>query len=248
MVEFPSPVDSVEAAFEIQRDLAARRRREPDMPELRIGVHLADVVKQDHDLLGDGVNVAARIEGVAAPGAVVISQQIFDQVRRVDPFLFESLGAHTLKGIPEPLTLYRVVSRREDHPYLAGRADDTSKASNAKNREDSRPSVAVLPFTNMSGDPEQSYFADGITEDLITDLSRFKGLFVVSRSASFVYRDQPTDPRRIAEQLGVRYCVEGSVRKLGDRVRITAQLIDATKGDHLWAERYDAPLDDLFDL
>jgi len=248
MVEFPSPVDAVEAAFEIQRDLAVRRRREPEMPELRIGVHLADVVLQDQDLLGDGVNVAARIEGVAQPGAVVISQQVFDQVRRVAPFLFESLGDHPLKGIPEPLTLYRVVSRREDHPYLAGRADGTSKTSNANNREDSRPSVAVLPFANMSGDPEQSYFADGITEDLITDLSRFKSLFVVSRSASFVYRGQPTDPRRIAEELGVRYCIEGSVRKLGDRVRITAQLIDATKGDHLWAERYDAPLNDLFDL
>jgi TolB-like protein/class 3 adenylate cyclase/Tfp pilus assembly protein PilF len=248
LVEFASPVAAVRAAFEIQRDLSARRRREPETLELRIGVHLADVVVRGDNLLGDGVNVASRIEGVAMPGSVTVSQQIFDQVKRAALLTFENLGEHRLKNIPEPVRLYRVVGEQGAHSYISGTFDVTARTTDMPVPPLDRPSIVVLPFANMSGDPEQDYFADGLSEDLITDLARFRGLFVVSRNASFVYRGRDVDPRRAGREMGVRYCLEGSVRKLGDRVRITAQLVDAGGGDHVWADRFDAALHDLFGL
>ena len=248
LAEFASPVAAVHAAFEIQRDLAARRRREPETLEQRVGMHLADVVVRGDDLLGDGVNVATRIEGVAAPGSVTVSQQIFDQVKRAACLRFENLGKHRLKNIPEPLRLYRVAGEQDAHSYISGAPDATPRATHAPVPPPDRPSIVVLPFNNMSGDPEQDYFADGMSEDLITDLARFKGLFVVSRNASFVYRGRDVDPRRVGREMGVRYCLEGSVRKLGERVRITAQLIDAGSGEHVWADRFDTPLHELFGL
>jgi adenylate cyclase len=248
LVEFASPVAAVRAAFEIQRDLAARRRRDPATLELRIGLHLADVIVRGDDLLGDGVNVAARIEGVAAPGSVTVSQQIFDQVKRAACLTFENLGEHDLKNIPDPLRLYRVVGEQDAHSYVSGAPDAPARATEVPLPPLDRPSIVVLPFVNMSGDPEQDYFADGLSEDLITDLARFKGLFVVSRNASFVYRGRDVDPRRVGREVGARYCLEGSVRKLGDRVRITAQLVDTGSGEDVWADRSDSALQDLFDL
>jgi adenylate cyclase len=248
LAEFASPVAAVRAAFEIQRDLAARRRGEPETLELRVGVHLADVVVRGEDLLGDGVNVAARIEGVAAPGSITISQQVFDQVKRGASLTFENLGEHELKGIPEPLRLYRVVGEQGAHTYVSGAPDATARADEAPVPPADRPSIVVLPLVNMSGDPEQNYFADGLTEDLITDLARFRRLFVISRNASFTYRGRDVDPREVGRELGVRYCLEGSVRKIGDRVRITTQLIDTGSGEHVWADRFDESLQDLFDL
>jgi adenylate cyclase len=248
LVEFASPVAAVRAAFEIQRDLAARRRRDPATLELRIGLHLADVIVRGADLLGDGVNVASRIEGVAAPGSVTVSQQVFDQVKRAAYLTFENLGEHRLKNIPDPLRLYRVVGEQDAHSYISGAPDAPARMTDVPLPPLDRPSIVVLPFANMSGDPEQDYFADGLSEDLITDLARFKGLFVVSRNASFVYRGRDIDPRRVGREVGVRYCLEGSVRKLGDRVRITAQLVDTGSGEHLWADRFDSALQDLFDL
>jgi adenylate cyclase len=248
LVEFASPVAAVRAAFEIQRDLAARRRRDPATLELRIGLHLADVVVRGDDLLGDGVNVAARIEGVAAPGSVTVSQQIFDQVKRAAYLTFENLGEHRLKNISDPLRLYRVVGEQDAHSYISGAPAAPARVADVPAPAPDKPSIVVLPFGNMSGDPEQDYFADGLSEDLITDLARFKGLFVVSRNASFVYRGRDIDPRRVGREVGVRYCLEGSVRKLGDRVRITAQLVDTGSGEHVWADRFDTALQDLFDL
>jgi adenylate cyclase len=248
LAEFASPVAAVRAAFEIQRDLATRRRRDPATLELRIGLHLADVVVHGDDLMGDGVNVATRIEGVAAPSSVTVSQQIFDQVKRTACLTFENLGEHHLKNIPDPLQLYRVVGEQNAHSYISGVPDARAPATNVPVAPLDKTSIVVLPFVNMSGDPEQDYFADGLSEDLITDLARFKGLFVMSRNASFVYRGREVDPRRVGREVGVRYCLEGSVRKLGDRVRITAQLVDTGSGEHVWADRFDTALQDLFDL
>jgi adenylate cyclase len=248
LVEFASPVAAVRAAFEIQRDLAARRRRDPATLELRIGLHLADVVVRGDDLMGDGVNVATRIEGVAAPSSVTVSQQIFDQVKRTACLTFENLGEHRLKNIPDALRLYRVVGEQGAHSYISGAPDAPARATDMSLAPLDKPSIVVLPFVNMGGDPEQDYFADGLSEDLITDLARFKGLFVLSRNASFAYRGRDVDPRRVGREVGVRYCLEGSVRKLGDRVRISAQLVDTGSGEHVWADRFDAALQDLFDL
>jgi adenylate cyclase len=248
LVEFARPVAAVRAAFEIQRDLAAQRRRYPETLELRIGLHLADVIVRGDDLLGDGVNVATRIEGMATPGSVTVSQQIFDQVKRAAHLTFENLGEHRLKNLPESTRLYRVVGEQDAHSYVSGTPDAAARATEMPVPPPDRTSIVVLPFVNMSGDPEQDYFADGLSEDLITDLARFKGLFVVSRNASFVYRGRDVDPRRVSQEMGVRYCLEGSVRKLGERVRITAQLVDTGSGEHAWADRFDTALDDLFGL
>jgi TolB-like protein/class 3 adenylate cyclase len=248
LVEFASPVAGVRAAFEIQRDLAARRRRDATTLELRIGLHLADVVVRGDDLMGDGVNVVSRIEGVAAPSSVTVSQQILDQVKRTAGLTFEDLGEHQLKNIPEPLRLYRVVGQQDAHSYVSGVPEAPARAAEVPVAPPDKPSIVVLPFVNMSGDPEQNYFADGLSEDLITDLARFKALFVLSRNASFTYRGRDVDPRQVGREMGVRYCLEGSVRKLGDRIRITAQLIDNGSGEHVWADRFDAALQDLFDL
>ncbi len=247
LAEFASPVAAVRAAFEIQRDLGQMNRAGSAPLELRIGVHLADVVVQGDDLLGDGVNIAARIEGAAAPGSVTLSQAIFDQVKRTASLTFEDLGEHNLKNISEPLRLYRVAGEQAIHSYGIASPESAADREGPPPPAD-KPSIAVLPFANMSGDREQDYFADGFSEDLITELARFKALFVVSRNASFAYRGRDVDLRQVGRELGVAHCLEGSVRKMGGRVRITAQLIDAASGEHLWADRSDCKLEEIFDV
>lgn len=247
LAEFASPVSAVRAAFDIQRDLAQSNRAGPQSLELRIGVHLADVVVQEDDLLGDGVNIAARIEGAAAAGSVTVSHAVFDQVKRTANLTFEDLGEQNLKNISEPFRLYRVVGERVPHSYDPSPQESVAVRDGPPAPTD-KPSIAVLPFANMSGDPEQDYFADGFSEDLITELARFKALFVVSRNASFAYRRRSVDLRQVGRELGVIHCLEGSVRKMGNRVRITAQLINAVDGEHLWADRFDNKLEELFDI
>lgn len=243
--EFASPVAAVQAGFELQRSLnGAVARGENDL-ELRIGVHLADVVVNGDDLLGDGVNVAARIEALAEPGSVFLSQSVFDQVKRSAQLAFEDLGEHSLKNLSEPLRVFRVAGDLANHSYMSGRPENVSERNGGRIK---LHSIAVLPFANFSDDPEQEYFSDGFSEDLITELSRFRDIFIVSRNASFAYKGRNVDIRQVGKDLGVAYCLEGSVRKIGSRVRITAQLIDTQSGDHVWAEKYDCQLDDLFDI
>jgi len=201
----------------------------------RIGVNLGDVMVEGGDLFGDGVNVAARLESIAEPGGVLVSGTTYDYVRNKIEAGFEDLGAQSLKNIAEPVRVYRVKDTPSVPVTLPKAATD-------------KPAVAVLPFANMSGDPEQGYFVDGLTEDIITALSRISGLWVIARTSTFIYKGKPTDVKRIAKELGVRYVMEGSVRRAGDRLRVTAQLIDATTGHQVWAERYDRSLADLFDI
>lgn len=241
LAEFSSPVSAVRAGFDIQRDLAGLGRADPGMLQLRIGVHLADVVVEDDDLLGDGVNIAARVEAEAEPGTVVITQAVFDQVKRTAQLTFENKGKASLKNISEPVNLYRVIDEMANHSYITGTVGTQEETPARQN------SIVVLPFANMSGDAEQDYFADGFSEDLITELARFRGLFVVSRNASFAYRGRHVDPRQVGRELGVAYCLEGSVRKLGPRIRITSQLISTASGEHVWADRVDSTLDGIFD-
>lgn len=248
LAEFSSPVLAVRAGFDIQRDLASLRRHDSRVLDLRIGIHLADVVVDGDNLLGDGVNIAARVEGQAPPGSVALTQPVFDQVKRVAQLTFEEIGEVALKNISEPFRLYRVVDELENHSYITGTlAVPEAEQSDGPEAQDSN-SIAVLPFANMSNDPEQDYLADGMSEDLITGLAKFKDLFVVSRNASFAYRDRNVDPRSVGRELGVTYCLEGSVRKLGPRIRITGQLISTRSGEHVWADRQDCSLDDLFDV
>ena len=243
LAEFPSVVEAVRYAVAIQQDMAGR---EADLPDerrirLRIGVNLGDIIVEGSDIYGDGVNVAARLEGLAEPGGICISGKVYEEVRNKLPTAFEDLGEQKVKNIPEPVRVYRWT-------YAADASTTgTGKKEGAPPLPD-KPSIAVLAFTNMSGDPEQEYFSDGITEDIITELSRFSGLFVIARNSSFSYKGQSVDVRRIARELGVRYVLEGSIRRAGNRVRINAQLIDKETGSHIWAERYDRDLEDIFDL
>jgi TolB-like protein/class 3 adenylate cyclase len=248
LAEFPSPVSAVRAGFDIQRDLASLRRHDGGVLELRIGVHLADVVVDGDDLLGDGVNIAARVEGQAAPGSVALTQPVFDQVKRVAQLTFEEIGEVTLKNISEPVRLYRVVGEIGNHSYITGTlaAPKTVPLDGSEARDSN--SIVVLPFANIGNDPEQDYLADGMTEDLITGLAKFNDLFVVSRNASFAYRDRNVDPRQVGKELGITYCLEGSVRKIGSRIRISGQLISTQNGEHVWADRHDCSLDDLFEV
>ena len=247
LVEFSSPVSAVRAGFDIQRDLAGLRRDDPATLQLRIGIHLADVVVEKDDLLGDGVNIAARIEAEAEPGSVTISQSVFDQVKRTAQLTFEHRGEASLKNISDPISLYRVVDEISNHSYITGTLAPPDKTASAEIAAIGHNSIAVLPFANMSGDPEQEYFADGFSEDLITELARFRDLFVVSRNASFAYRGRNVDLRQVGRELGVAHVLEGSVRKMGNRVRITSQLIATADGEHVWADRADCTLDELFD-
>lgn len=236
--EFGSVVNALRAAMSIQQAMSARNRNVPEDRQIRfrMGVNIGDVLVEDGDLFGDGVNIASRIEALAHPGGIAVSGAARDQIgSRIDAE-FEEIGPQALKNIDEPVTLYHV------HPQNVGAA----AASGSKQEE--RPSIAVLPFANMSGDPEQEFFADGIAEDLITDLSNLSGLFVVGRYSAFVYKGKAANLKEIAKALGVRYILEGSVRKAGQRVRITGQLIDGLTGGHIWAERYDRDLSDIFAL
>jgi adenylate cyclase len=241
LVEFSSAVAAVECAVEVQKALAAANEDAPADRHivLRIGVNLGDVMVEGSDLYGDGVNVAARIEGLAAPGGVAISNTVHEHLRGGLGIDFVDSGSHEVKNIERPLHIW---TWSPD----AGTAATLEAAGGAPRPPRSKPSIAVLPFDNMSGDPEQGYFADGITEDIITDLSKVSGLFVIARNSSFAYKGLAPDVRKVSRELGVRYVLEGSVRRAAGRVRINAQMIDGTTGGHLWAERYDRDLEDIF--
>ncbi|MBR0823466.1 adenylate/guanylate cyclase domain-containing protein [Bradyrhizobium liaoningense] len=244
LIEFASAVDAVRCAIEVQRGMA---RQNADIPqetrvEFRIGVHVGDIIIDDDDIFGDGVNIAARLESIAKPGGVCISDDAQRQVRGKLDIVFEDIGEQTLKNIVVPMRAWRL-----GMPDGAAAAAEERAPSPMLALPD-KPSIAVLPFQNMSGDAEQEYFADGIVEDIITALSRFKSLFVIARNSSFTYKGKPVDIKQVGRELGVRYVLEGSVRKVGGRVRITGQLIEAATGAHLWAEKFDGALDDIFEL
>jgi adenylate cyclase len=243
LVEFPSVVGAVACAVVMQTGLAGR---EVDRPEdwrirYRIGINLGDIVIEGDDILGDGVNIAARLEALADAGGICISGDVYRQVRNKLDLEFEDLGERRVKNIAEPVRSYRVALA-----VTAGTQSPPAPRAEERPALSDKPSIAVLPFNNMSGDPEQAYFADGITEDIITDLSKISGLFVIARNSSFAYKGQSPDLRQVSRELGVRFVLEGSVRKAGGRVRINAQLIDGPSGGHLWAERYDRDLEDIF--
>jgi adenylate cyclase len=239
IAEFASAVEAVRCAIGIQEAIGQHSAGEPADRRLRfrIGVNLGDVVVDGDNLVGDGVNISARLESLADPGGICISQSIFDQIRGKIETSFEDAGEHRVKNIARPIRLWRWIAGAE--PGAATRAAKPGRSRDA-------PSIAVLPFTNMSGDPEQEYFSDGITEDIITDLSRVSGMFVPARNSTFTYKGAAVKPQRVCSELGVRYVLEGGVRKAGGRVRITAQLIDGETGGHLWADRYDRDLTDVF--
>jgi adenylate cyclase len=252
LVEFRSVVDAVRCAIEVQNGMVERNAGLPPdrRIEFRIGIHLGDVVEEsDGDLMGDGVNIAARLEGVAMPGAICLSEDAYRQVRARLDLAVSDLGETKLKNIVEPV---RVYSLQVGVPAQAKSAAPAEPAVPEKLSPQlalpDKPSIAVLAFQNMSGDPEQEYFADGMVEDIITGLSRIKWLFVIARNSSFVYRGKAVDVRQVGRELGVRYVLEGGVRKAGNRLRITAQLLEAETGAHLWADRYDGALEDVFDL
>jgi len=241
LVEFGSAVDAVQCAVEIQRALALRNA---DLPEdkritLRIGISLGDVIVEGDDLFGNGVNIAARMESLAEPGAICVSGNVHEHIVNALDVTFEDLGEQAVKNLDRPVRSYRV-------NLEPAAADPEIEQPDTPPSLPDKPSIAVLPFENMSGDPEQEYFSDGITEDIITGLSRIRWFFVIARNSSFTYKGQSADVRRVAEELGVRYVLEGSVRKVGNQVRITAQLIDGVTGNHVWAERYDRNLEDIF--
>jgi TolB-like protein len=250
LVEFRSVVDAVRCAIEVQSAMIERNAGLPAERriDLRIGIHLGDVVEEsDGDLMGDGVNIAARLEGIATPGAICLSEDAYRQVRARLDLEVHDLGEAKLKNISEPVRVYslQVGASFQSKPAVPGETTAAGKPS-AKPVVPDKPSIAVLPFTNMSGDAEQEFFADGLSEDIITTLSKLAGLRVTARNSSFVYKGRAVDIREAAEQLGVRYVLEGSVRKSGARLRVTAQLIDADNGSHVWAERYDRSIDDIF--
>jgi len=243
IVEFASAVNAVECALELQEAMADANESVADHPRivLRIGINLGDVIVEGSDLYGDGINIAARLQSLAEPGGICVSGSVHDQVRRKLDADFEDIGPQTIKNIADPVRVYRIhagapVKRRHgdvEHTVLP---------------VPTPPSIAILPFTNMSSDPEHEFFADGLTEDLITDLSQVAGLFVIARNSSFAYKGKSVDVRSIARNLGVRYIVEGSARRAAGRVRINVQLVDAIAGGHIWAERFDRALEDVFSV
>jgi TolB-like protein/class 3 adenylate cyclase len=247
LVEFASVVDAVRCAVEVQRDMAQRNDPVPidRRIEFRIGINLGDIINDGDDIFGDGVNIAARLEALAEPGGICVSRVVRDQVRDKLPIGFEDRGEQRVKNIARPVRIYRVLL---DAGAKAVASSSPEPATRAQPPFRDRPSIAVLPFQNMSGDPEQEYFADGMVEEIITALSRIRWLFVIARNSSFAYKGQAIDIKQVGRELGVRYVLEGSVRKAGNRVRITAQLIEALDGAHLWADRFDGSLEDIFDL
>ncbi|MGB2649094.1 MAG: tetratricopeptide repeat protein [Pseudolabrys sp.] len=247
LVEFFSVVDAVRCAVDIQRGMGERNAAVPadKRIEFRIGINVGDIIIDGDDIFGDGVNVAARLQTLAEPGGIMVSSIVHDQVRDKLSFGFDDMGEQSVKNIARPIGVHRVSLAETARPAAAQSGAATSKFEPASSN---RPSIAVLPFANMSGDPEQEYFADGISEDIITGLSKLRWFFVIARNSSFAYKGKTVDVKRAARELGVRYILEGSVRKGGDRVRITAQLIDAATGNHIWADRYDGELTDVFAL
>ncbi|MDX1400754.1 MAG: adenylate/guanylate cyclase domain-containing protein, partial [Kiloniellales bacterium] len=285
LMEFASVVDAVCFAIEVQVALAERNADVPEDRRIiyRIGLNIGDIIVEGDDIYGDGVNVAARIEGLCEPGGICVSHNVFEQVKGKLDLTFEHLGEKEVKNIAEPVTVYRIelddkaaqlvsevvpedaVPKRRWWPVLAALATVLALAVGGgvwwqpwQPREEpaavedmafplpDKPSVAVLPFANLSEDPSQEYFADGMTEDLITDLSKISELFVIARNSSFAYKGQQVKVKQVAEELGVRYVLEGSVRRVGDQVRINTQLVDAMTGGHVWADRYDGSLDNIF--
>jgi TolB-like protein/class 3 adenylate cyclase len=245
LLEFPSVVDAVHCVVEVQMEMAAKAA---DVPEdrgiaFRIGVNLGDIIIDGDDIFGDGVNIAARLQEIASPGGVCVSSRVYDDVRDRLDTAFEDGGSQTLKNIARPVQVWR---------WSPGASAPAARAIGATPDVPltlpDKPSIAVLPFQNMSGDPEQEYFVDGLVEDIITALSSFNSLFVIARNSSFTYKGRAVDVKQVGRELGVRYVLEGSVRKAANQVRITAQLIDASTGLHLWAQRFDGLLENIFDL
>jgi adenylate cyclase len=244
LVEFASAVDAVTCAMAVQGRMAERNGQSAQKISFRIGINIGDIIIDGDDIFGDGVNVAARVENECEPGGVCLSGNAYEQVRGKTAFAFDDLGERSLKNIDRPVRLY---AARPSVPGPAASAAPAAEPAKPLALPD-KPSIAVLPFQNMSGDPEQEYFADGMVEDIITALSRFKSLFVIARNSSFTYKGKAVDIKRVGRELGVRYVLEGSVRKSGNRVRITGQLIDAESGAHIWADRFEGNLEDAFDL
>jgi TolB-like protein/class 3 adenylate cyclase len=243
IVEFRSVVDAVSCAIEAQNGLIERNAGVPEdhRIEFRIGIHLGDVVEEsDDDLMGDGVNVAARLEGICKPGGISLSNAAHEQVRDRVKETFIDLGEKQLKNIARPVRVFAIQSS-------AGSAALQDKAPAPEHREPPRLSIVVLPFANISGDPEQDYFVDGVTDSLTTDLSRSRSAFVIAHSTAFTYKNKPIDVRAIGRELNVRYILEGSVQRRGERMRVNVQLLDAESRSHLWAERFDKPVAELFD-
>lgn len=239
LIEFASVVDALRCASELQRAMAQHQAASPANRhiEFRVGIHQGDVVVENDDIFGDGVNIAARLEGLADPGGICVSARVQEDAAGKVDLAFEDLGEQQLKNIARPVRVYRL---RFDQVAAAGRRPMLALPD--------KPSIAVLPFANMSGDVEQEYFADGMVEEMITALSRIRWLFVIARNSTFTYKNRAVDLKRVGRELGVRYVLEGSVRKGGGRVRITAQLIEAETGAHLWADHFDGTLEDVFDL
>jgi adenylate cyclase len=246
LAEFGSAVDAVQCAVEAQTALAEANSSQAPERRIcfRIGIHIGDVMVRAGDLFGDGVNIAARLQSIAKPGGVCISGATYDQVRKVLPITFADLGALHAKNIQEPIKAYQVGEPSETREVAAARVADTESPPPLPDR----PSIAVLPFQNMSADPEQEYFADGMVEEIITALSRFKWLFVIARNSSFTFKGKAVEIKEVGRRLGVRYVLEGSVRKSAGKVRITGQLIDAATGAHIWGDRFERDLTDIFAL
>lgn len=238
LLEFPSVVDAVRCAVQVQQGMERRNAEIPAEKQIRfrVGINVGDIIIDSDDIYGDGVNIAARLEGLAEPGGICISDDAYRQVRDKLDYRFEDLGEQQLKNIVRPMRVYGVSAFKEPEEEKQALALPD------------KPSIAVLPFQNMSRDAEQDYFADGIVEEIITALSRLPQLFVIARNSSFTYKGRAVDVKQVGRELGVRYVLEGSVRKAGNRLRITGQLIDASTGNHLWADRYDGVLEDIFDL
>jgi TolB-like protein/class 3 adenylate cyclase/tetratricopeptide (TPR) repeat protein len=239
LIEFPSVVDAVRCAIDVQRGMVERAADKPQASriEFRIGINVGDIIIDGDDIHGDGVNIASRLEGIAEPGGICLSEYSYQQVRDKLETRFEDLGEQQLKNIARPVRVYRALlgdTRVKERPATLVLPD--------------KPSIAVLPFQNMSGDAQQQYFADGVVEEIITALSRMGWLFVIARNSTFAYKDRSADVRQVGRELGVRYVLEGSVRKATNRVRIAGQLVDTATGAHLWADRFDGRLDDIFDL
>ena len=243
LVEFASVVDAVRCAVEVQREMVARNAAVPAgrRIEFRMGVNVGDIIIEDGDIFGDGVNIAARLEALAEPGGICISAAAHEQVRDKLDFSFEDMGEQQVKNIARPVRTHRIVVGSSAQPI-------TAAAASTEFPLPEKPSLAVLPFQNMTGDAEQEYFVDGMVEEITTAIARLPWLFVIARNSAFTYKGKPVDVKQVAQELGVRYVLEGSVRKAGNRVRITGQLIDTTTGAHIWADRFDGALDDIFEL
>jgi len=241
LAEFDSAVDAVQCAVEVQKQLKVKNQELPEDKrlEFRIGINIGDVIQDGDRLFGDGVNVAARIEGLADAGGICVSRSTYDQIKNKLELSFDYLGEHKVKNLKEPVRVYKVLLEPTiDYESITGETLELPE----------KPSIAVLPFVNMSGDPSQEYFSDGITEQIINGLSKVLNLFVIARNSSFAYKGKSVNVQQVGKELGVRYVLEGSVQKAGERVRITAQLIDSTTGYHLWSENYDRDLSDIFAL